>query len=333
MKKVFLSVVFLLSVTFLFAQFPVKQTLGSSSTIVNSKGALSLDSGFVNSVFVDTAAATRGRIAAYPGAQIRVGNTIWLRDSTAVKWLRLGGSDSTITAGIISSLPVIGDNVGTNITAGKFIQTEFFKSQPPTAGLSGGSAIELHLAGTFSAALNWTAGRQAATATLSTINVAGINQSFSQPAQGASVSGTQNVTVPYNTDITYNNTVTTTDSKTATASTTFTFLPKRYWGVSNGTPVAADLIASTGGGQELSNSKSKGAFVVTVAGSTQNVFYAFPSGEGTLSSIIVTGLESIGAFTLTTATIINASGYSQTYLIYTSNNTFSATTVSFNSVN
>ena len=53
----------------------------------------------------------------------------------------------------------------------------------------------------------------------------------------------------------------------------------------------------------------------------------------TLSSIIISGLESIGAFTLTTLSVTNALGYVQDYYVYTSNNQFNNTTISFNSVN
>jgi hypothetical protein len=68
-----------------FAQYPAKQTIGSDSTLVQSKGAL--QGRIINWAYPDTTAANRERISQYPHAQIVVGNLIYLRDSTATKWV------------------------------------------------------------------------------------------------------------------------------------------------------------------------------------------------------------------------------------------------------
>ncbi|TAJ51232.1 MAG: hypothetical protein EPO58_12875 [Chitinophagaceae bacterium] len=110
---------------------------------------------------------------------------------------------------------------------------------------------------------------------------------------------------------------------------TYTPLPKRYWGYVNSTsPNDADIINAIGGGAELSSSKTKSAFNVTIPGSANYLVFAYPSSLGTLTSILAGGFESIGTFTLTTRTFTNASGYSQSYHIYVSNNSFSSATVS-----
>ncbi len=222
--------------------------------------------------------------------------------------------------GAISSLPTVGFNPNTTDVA-QWITNVFYQTQPPTSLLTGALFLELHSAGTFSTNLNWTAGRQAATATLASIVVAGVTQSFSQPSAPGTVSGTQSITVTYNTNISPLMTVTTTDSKTASAAASIQFAPNRYWGLSTGIPNNATIIAAP---KELSTVKAKSAFGISIVSST-NIFYAYPSNLGALSSITIGGFESIGAFTLNVISVTNASGYVQNYNVYVSNNTFSAT--------
>lgn len=115
---------------------------------------------------------------------------------------------------------------------------------------------------------------------------------------------------------------------------TFTPLPKRYWGVSSTfPPSSANIIATTGGNSEFATTRSKTNFTVTVTGTTLYVYYAYPSSLGDLTSIFISGLESFDAFTKTVISVTNASGYSQNYNVYTSENSFNNTSVTFNSVN
>ena len=103
----------------------------------------------------------------------------------------------------------------------QLINSNFFvkiTTQNPTASLSGGSNYELHSAGTFSPTLNYSAGRLAATSSASaTAPIASITvASVSEPVTGCStapciISGTQGVTVTYNTNTTFSNVVVTTD--------------------------------------------------------------------------------------------------------------------------
>ena len=110
--------------------------------------------------------------------------------------------------------------------------------------------------------------------------------------------------------------------------------PYKYWGyTSSGTPNSSQIITTSGGGFEFAFSKEKYSFNIVVTGTNQYVYYAYPTYLGALSSIIISGLESIGAFNLTTVNVTNAQGYTQSYYVYTSQNQFNNTTISFNSVN
>lgn len=238
-----------------------------------------------------------------------------------------GDPQEVITAGTISSLPTVGFNPGSNLTPGEFITSVYYQSQVPLATLTGGIDQELHSAGTYSGSVSWGATRQTATQPLASIVVAGITQSFSQPSAGGTVNGTQAISMAYNTNTTYTNTVTTTDSKIGSATTSFTWLPKRYWGRSTGAPDNAAILSSTGGSNELSGSKAKSGFTITASGSN-NVFYAYPLSLGVLTSITIGGFESFSAFTRTTVSVTNSSGYVQDFYVYTSNDTYSATTPS-----
>lgn len=201
-----------------------------------------------------------------------------------------------------------------------FLNNLFYPTQVPTASLSGGSNYELSVTAATKN-LNWSYGRQAATAPISTAVInQGVGSVFTtQPSAGASVSGTVSVSTPANTNRTYTLTVTTTDGKTATASTTDNWLPKRYWGrTANEAANSADMLVNAGGGNILSNSRA-GTFTITASGSNR-IFIAYPSNLGDLTSINIGGLESIGAFVKNVVSFTNASGYTQNYNVYTSLN-------------
>jgi hypothetical protein len=103
MKKITLILLILTACLKSFGQHPIGtdslslQTLANSNTLVKSKGAIGSDSGFVNAVYPDTASANLGKLKNYPGAQIRVADSIWLRNFNATKWLNLSaGSGATV---------------------------------------------------------------------------------------------------------------------------------------------------------------------------------------------------------------------------------------------
>lgn len=212
-----------------------------------------------------------------------------------------------------------GVNPGTSNSMQDFLNALFYPSQPPTATISGGVQFERSATGTTPVTVNWTAGRQAATEQLSTIIVDGESKSFSQPSAPGSVNGTHNLTLTNNTNKTVTITVTTTDGKSASASTVYSWLDKRYWGRTSAiSPSSSEILAATGGGNQLSGSRN-GTFTITASGSNR-VFYAYPSNLGDLISINIGGLESLASFTKTVLSFTNASGYTQNYNVYTSNN-------------
>ena len=101
---------------------------------------------------------------------------------------------------------------------------------------------------------------------------------------------------------------------------TFTPQSKKYWGASNSSSVSnATLITNS----EYYASPAKTIFGITISG-TQFVYYAYPAVGADLTSILVGGFESINSFTKSIQSVTNASGYTQNYKVYISNNNFSA---------
>ena len=101
---------------------------------------------------------------------------------------------------------------------------------------------------------------------------------------------------------------------------TFTPQSKKYWGASNSQTISNASIISNG---EYYSSPSKAVFGITISG-TQFVYYAYPAIGADLTSILVGGFESINSFTKSIQSVTNASGYTQNYKVYISNNNFSA---------
>lgn len=114
MKKLF----FFLLIALCTKGFSQIQTLGNNANTVVVKGVLKVDTGFVNTSYPDTLTATQSRIHTYAGAQIRVGNSLWIRDSTATKWLQ---SFSDTSSSNINGAWKITGNTGT--TGSHFIGT------------------------------------------------------------------------------------------------------------------------------------------------------------------------------------------------------------------
>lgn len=99
MKKYSLLIVAAMCATIAFSQkFPNKSFSGSPTTLDSTAGAGKFVKGVINGVYPDTATANAGYIDFYPGAQIFTtsDNKLWLRNSTATKWLEqlssIGGS-------------------------------------------------------------------------------------------------------------------------------------------------------------------------------------------------------------------------------------------------
>jgi hypothetical protein len=96
----------------------------------------------------------------------------------------------------------------------------------------------------------------------------------------------------------------------------------KYFGTSTSNSV--DDATLRAGTNEVASGKAKSNFTIPISGGTNYIFYAYPATLGALSSISVEGFGSLDAFTLTTRNVTNASGYSQSYNIYISNNNFAS---------
>jgi hypothetical protein len=105
----------------------------------------------------------------------------------------------------------------------------------------------------------------------------------------------------------------------------FTPKSKRYWGASNNAVITdADLTGTTTTDFNSNASSSPlNIETINVTGS-QYIFFAYPaSSPKGLLSIDVGGFTSTDAFTQTSKTVVNASGHSQSYIIWVSKNSFS----------
>lgn len=100
----------------------------------------------------------------------------------------------------------------------------------------------------------------------------------------------------------------------------FTAFDKRYYGFANSTtPSNAEILALS-----QDNSGSTAALTlsnVTPSGSQFLVYFT----KGTVTSVTVNGIPATGAFTITTYSVTNAQGYTQTYTYIISNNAQTST--------
>lgn len=199
------------------------------------------------------------------------------------------------------------------------------QTQNPTAGLNADSSYERRTSGTGTVILNYTAGRQAATpiaaatATISTIVVNGVGRLFTQPAAGASVSGTATATITYNTNVGITNVVTTTDGKTVTATRNIGFYDKRYIGWADAaTPTDAEVRAAI----EQDNNGGTVVYSANLAqlGTAKHLFYM---NTVAVNSVNINGFTSTDDFALNVSrSFTNAVGGTRTYLVTTSNAPF-----------
>lgn len=233
---------------------------------------------------------------------------------------------SLIPGGAITSLPTVGFNPGTSLSASDFIKNVFYASQPPTASLTGGTVYELTVSNKTHN-LNFSYGRQSATNTIATavVNPGSFNVFGSQPSQPGTVSGTQGVTTTANTNTTYTLTVTTSDSKVATSSTSDTFLPRFfYFRSANSAPTSSDILAFAGGSNPLQSGHAIGPVTIIASGSNYPAF-SYASNLGTVTTILdVNGFNVTSAFNVTTVSLTNSQGYTQNYSVYTLNSATSS---------
>jgi len=178
--------------------------------------------------------------------------------------------------------------------------------------------------------LSYSIGFQTATVSPVTGSITSTDsQSYPLGSFTATTSNAQSVTLQRNVNTTFTLTATSGDSKTATATTTFFWKPKVYYGCSINLPTTTEILATSGGSSYFSSAKGSSQLSTTVpSGNYYHMFYAYPSSFGTLTSVKDNaGNQLINAFTVTTLSITNDSGYTQNYYVYYSNNTYSGSTL------
>ena len=309
MKKLILAVVIIIITLNSYAQYTTNNRYGD----INKRGS------FDSALFMPTGCGTPNSLksadlkkAAF--YEDSCSNSLFYYDPKLGLWQKING-ESKFAGGVITSLPAIGNNPGSNITSSDFIVSQFYASQPPIATISGGGTFEFKPAGNTNQTLIWTAQRQSATEALSSIFVDGVSQVFTPPNIGVVVSGTKTVSVPNNITTTYNNIVNTVDNKTAIATTSFIWQNKIYAGfVSSTTPTDAEIIAATGsqyvGGVFSATKNQSGA--LSTPSSSKYIVFASPATYGT-PNIIINGLGV--TYNNSTRSFTNASGGIHVYSI------------------
>ncbi|WP_353549482.1 hypothetical protein [Sediminibacterium sp. KACHI17] len=239
--------------------------------------------------------------------------------------------DRPITASVFN-----GQNPGTNDLV-KWIEYLFYPSQGPTAGLTitygsnTGNTITIEKiadGADLMATMNWEAGRQASTKLLSAITVAGDTVAFTQPHQNASVTGIANVSVPRNVNSSFTIRALTEDNKAATSTVNFRFLWKRYYGFVS-TSLANEVMLTPTNKEILDLSSefaSARGFTKTVnPGSPKRLVIAYPlSMDSNDMEIKISGFDQKGAFDRQVIKLVNESGGSTDYVVYTAKNNTSA---------
>jgi len=153
MKRILFIFSFLICAVTCFSQ--TIQTLGAPGTNVVSRGMLTADTALgLRTNYIDTINANRGSyLKNNPGAIIRTGNAVWIRDSLAKSWVQMGSGGTignTIYSGdgnIVSDRTLSGSNLFSlnldslsefNVTAHNFAGTRsgYIQIAPNLSGFS-----------------------------------------------------------------------------------------------------------------------------------------------------------------------------------------------------
>ncbi|GAC1588340.1 MAG: hypothetical protein NVS3B19_07860 [Ginsengibacter sp.] len=180
--------------------------------------------------------------------------------------------------------------------------------------------------GTSSVKLDWTATKQATTDIITSVDIDGASQTFTDPAQGASATGSSTITATNNTNKSFVLTVKTKDAKSSSSTASIAFQWKRYWGfmdtkTANGvafTPSNADILALPNNefGSSKGVTKSVGAPPIQ-----QKLIIAFPLAWDIGTQIFVGGLDNTSAFDRKVLTnFVNGSNGKIDYVAYVLNN-------------
>lgn len=96
-KKLLFILSFLICAVTCFAQYPIKQNLGSSTTLVTVPSPGGFQASLINGNFADTTQANLSPIIFYPGAMVFTSsdNRLWLRNANASAWISVGSSSGS----------------------------------------------------------------------------------------------------------------------------------------------------------------------------------------------------------------------------------------------
>jgi len=104
MKKLLLLLSFFVALNSVAQTPPINSTNGSPKSTVLTKGTSAADSGYwYRTDFLDTISLNLGILKNVPGLSVRVGDNVYLRNSTATKWNLISGAgsiDSTLMASV-----------------------------------------------------------------------------------------------------------------------------------------------------------------------------------------------------------------------------------------
>jgi len=317
MRKLFTLSILILS--FLSGNAQVPQPEGVPTRLGNpwySTPFFSFDKGLVIQP-TDTVS-----VAKYIGTIRQAYGTYWRW--TGSQWVKFGESESivppteTITGKPFTTLPTLGFNPGPGeLSWQEFLQKTFYGLQPPIATLTPNTTLELTGNSSTSTVISWTAGRGLNTPPLTSVVVAGVTKTFTQPNYSSSVGGDQVVNVPANTTTVYQNIVTDSSGAKDTASVTINWLGKKYYGaVSDTTGIGSGT--QDGVIRALSNAfaSSRGLSTSINPSGTQFFVYAYPATLGNLSALTFNGFASLAAMNTATRSFTNSLGYTQTYILY-----------------
>jgi hypothetical protein len=114
MKRLLLALALMTISAICYAQptYPINQTIGAPTTLVTSRGGFKADSSLIVPAYLDTAKANISPYGKnYAGAVIRVGDSLYMRNASATKWINLsqsgggGGGNSWLVGGNTDAIP------------------------------------------------------------------------------------------------------------------------------------------------------------------------------------------------------------------------------------
>lgn len=158
MKKILILLINIFIYINGYSQYPNTQPISAPYSLYNPKGGLKIDSSLILSSFSDTTRANRGAyIKFYPYTIIGISDSLWMRNSTATKWLKISGSGGG-GSGTLTNLTATNTNgfawtiTNPTTTPNLVLSTSLTQGSVPFIGNSGGltqNNSEFHFDGTF----------------------------------------------------------------------------------------------------------------------------------------------------------------------------------------